>query len=182
MKPNELYFQRNRGQWDWSAHFKIKSWGLLWKSEISLFSKFSISFLVLAQNIFGHFQMWTFVDHHHLPDSVIHTTKIQKWKLVLYRSEKVFSLKENGCEIEVNGAEYYWPVAFLPFKFETKMGTVDSSTTRASYQMPLAGTYCNCRTYLEMPSGYIEIEAPWLYGRFTLLESSNKILASRLKS
>jgi hypothetical protein len=156
-------------------------WSVLWKAEISFFSKACLSVLTIVQRFLGPLQMWTCVDFQEYPDLVRHSTKMKKCGLTIYRSEKTFFLDKNGAGIRLEGKEYYWPLNFIGFSFAPTVGLVDTSTTRASYKMPMAGTQCDCRAFLELPVGYINITAPWINGRFTLTDASNKTLQERFE-
>ncbi len=179
MKPNELYFRRNQGEWNWNVDFKVISYSSLWRTNLSLSSKFRVSAFDLTQKLFGRFQMWTNVNFRTGRNSVEHSTRLKKWGLTFYRSEKEFDLAEDGKTLRLHGVEYFWPAMCVASPFSPMSGSVDESTTQAVYQMPLAGTSCDCRTYLDGRDAYIEIEAPGLKGRFELTEESKKILASR---
>jgi hypothetical protein len=182
VQANQLYFHRNQGSWNWRVRFELVSWARLWRANISLFSKISLSLLVIVQRCFGEFKMWTDVDVAGLPNVVRHSTTMKKWGLTVYRSEKKFTLHENGTGIQLEGREYFWPLSFIGIPFPATHGSVDTGTpTRAIYQMPMAGTQCECRAFLEMPEGHINISSPFLTGRFSLTSESNEILRSRLK-
>ena len=179
MKANYTYFYRNRGPWSWQIRLDLVSWSALWKAEISFFSKTCVSILALIQRALGPLQMWTHVDVQGSSNIIHHSTKIKKYGFTIYRSEKTFILDENGSDLLLEGKEYYWPLTFIGIPFTATTGSVDQCTTRASYQMPVAGAFCDCRAYLELPLGYIEISAPWISGRFCLTEASNKNLRER---
>lgn len=179
MKPNEIYFERNQGSWDWEMAFKISSYMTLWKSDLRLITKIRLSAFALSQIIIGPFQMWTSVDFQKANQKVYHSTKLSKFRITFYRSEKTFFLEEEGHGIRLEGVEYFWPLNFKAVPFHPVLGSVDKSSIHASYQMPLAGTLCNCQTYLGESEGYMEISTPWLTGRFTLTQNSRRILASR---
>jgi len=179
MNANEIYFQRNRGSWDWQMDFRVSSYRRLWKSQLSLLNKIRMSAFALAQTFLGPFEMWTHIDIPQGSPSVQHSTRMTKWGFLFYRSEKTFLLDDDGFGIRLEGVEYFWPLEFKAVPFSPSRGVVDSSTTRASYQMPLAGTACECQAYLGPSEGYIDVATPWLKGRFTLIESSRKVLESR---
>lgn len=181
VKPNQVYFYRNRGPWDWNVNFELKSWRDLWRSEAPFLSKISLSALILAQDFTGSLQMWTKVDFQESVSVVHHSTRMKKWGLTIYRSEKDFILEEDGYGIQLEGVEYYWPLGFLAIPFKSQRGIVDVSTTRASYQMPMAGIACDCQAILELPNGQIKISTPWFNGSFMLTEDSNNRLAKRFK-
>lgn len=180
MKPNEIYFDRNRGSWDWAVNFEISSYHGLWTADLKLLTKLRISAFALTQKIFGPFHMWTNVDFLEDVQKVQHSTKMKKWGIIFYRSEKTFFIEDDGNGLRLEGAEYFWPLISQPVPFQPVFGSVDKSTTHASYKMPLAGTLCDCQTHLGQPDGYMDISTPWLKGRFTLEEGSRKIFASRL--
>jgi len=181
MKANQAYFYRNRGPWNWRVQFDFESWSVLWKAEISFFSKACLSVLAIVHRFLDPLQMWTCVGFQESSDLVRHSTKMKKCGLTIYRSEKTFILDKNGTDIRLEGKEYYWPLSFIGFPFVPTVGLVDASTTRASYQMPIAGAQCNCHAFLELPVGHIDITAPWIRGRFSLTDASNKTLQDRFE-
>jgi hypothetical protein len=180
MKPNEIYFERNSGSWDWLVIFEISNYFGLWQSDLKLITKLRVSTFSLTQKIFGSFQMWTNVNFLKDMKRVQHSTRLSKWGITFYRSEKTFFIESDGCGIKIEGVEYFWPFISKPSSFQPVFGSIDSSTTSASYKMPLAGTFCDCQTHLGQQDGYIDISTSWLKGRFTLSEESRRILASRL--
>lgn len=153
----------------------------MWNADVSFFTKSCVSLLAIVQRFLGPLDMWTNVDFQESANLVRHSTKIKKYGLTIYRSEKKFFLDENGIGIRLEGKEYYWPLSFIGFSFVPTVGLVDASTTRASYQMPMAGSRCDCRAFLEVPEGYIDIAAPWINGRFSLTDASNETLKERLQ-
>lgn len=157
------------------------SWSSLLRADAPLFSKICVSILTIIQRFFGILQMWTCVNLDLAENQVHHSTKIRKWGATIYKSEKTFLLEKDGSGITFEGTEHYWPLFFIGVPFARSSGTVDGSTTRASYQMPLAGSRCDCRAVLELPEGYIEIVSPWIKGRFSLTERSNNILKVRFE-
>lgn len=179
MKPNEIYFDRARGPWDWLVEFEITSDSTLWGSHLTWLTKCRISLFAMTQKIFGPFQLWTHVDFVKESQQVKHTTIMKKWGFIFYKSHKTISLASDGIGLKLEGAEFFWPLISRAVSFQPVVGSVDVSTSKASYQMPLAGTLCDCKTYLGPYEGYMEISTPWLRGRFTLQASSKEILASR---
>ncbi len=145
-----------------------------------LLTKLRIAAFVFTQDLFGPFSMWTNVDYQESSARVNHSTKLKKWGIVFYRSEKVFELDADGQSLRLTGFEYFWPLGQVAVSFAPLSGRVDESAMRANYQMPLAGAVCDCRTYLNQPQGFIEIQNPWLKGRFTLTGSSVEQMALRL--
>jgi hypothetical protein len=124
--------------------------------------------------------MWTNVQFNERENVVRHSTKMSKWGLTVYRSEKNFLLLEDGCSLRLEGVEYFWPFSFLAIPFNPKTGAVSPSSTTATYKMPMGGTECDCQTFLDKPAGYIDIKAPGLNGRFCLTQESQEVLAKRL--
>ena len=179
MTANQVYFYRNRGTWNWQVRFELMSWLVLWRADVSVVTKVCISMLIFAQRILGPFQMWTNVRLQESANLVRHSTKLIKFGFTIYRSEKIFFLSENGFEVRLEGKEYFWPLNFVGIPFPPTTGAVDASTTRASYQMPLAGTVCSCQAVLEIRGGSMDIATPWMKGRFSLTEASNKKLRER---
>jgi hypothetical protein len=179
MGPSSRYFYRNRGEWNWAAQFKIKSWSEFFKSDLSLLNKLSVCGLMFTQKFFGSFQMWTKVDFVEGRAKVYHTTKIKKLGFTFYHSEKTFFLNpdENGMRLE--GVEYQWPMMWKAEPFRPVSGLVESSSTRARYQMPFLGLTVDCQAILERDQGQIEIQTPWLLGNFVLTPESQQIIASR---
>jgi hypothetical protein len=106
MKPNQVYFCRNRGSWNWQVKFEIKSWRNFWGANIPIFSKLSLSVLALIQRIFGPLRLWTNVDFQEATNVVYHSTKMRKFGLTVYHSEKKFTLLEDGHGLQLEGAEY----------------------------------------------------------------------------
>lgn len=180
MNRGEVYFYRNRGPWDWNMDLKILSFRDLWSDDIPLVSKIRLSLFSLSQFIFGSFAMWTEVNFQKGNDVVQHSTKLSKWGITFYSSEKEFRIKDDGATLELQGVEFFWPLSFLPVALTPSSGVIEESTMNAAYQMPLAGTFCDCRSFLDQSNGYMEIKTPWLKGKMTLTESSQKILRQRL--
>ncbi len=180
MQPSKIYFYRNRGQWDWNVEFNCLSYRDLWSANLPLVNKLRLSAFGFSQRVFGRFSMWTQVEFRKGEKVVLHSIRLKKWRITFYRSEKEFELDSDGRTVRLRGVEYFWPFICLPVSFEPLSGAVDESTTGASYQMPLAGTSCDCQTHLDQPEGYITIQTPWPKGRFSLTESSVERLASRL--
>lgn len=79
MKPNEVYFHRNRGSWDWAVDFKISSYRTLWQSNLKFASKVRVSALAIARSMLGPFEMWTNVDFLESESKVRHSTKLSKY-------------------------------------------------------------------------------------------------------
>lgn len=179
MKPNLIYFNRNAGEWNWAAHLEIKSWVEFQKSPLSIFNKLRVMGLVLAQMMLGHFQMWTKVEFGEDQSEVRHSTRIKKWGLSWYRSEKIFTLDPDGHGILLQGSEYFWPALFRPAPFKSQEGIVDSSATKATYQMPFLGSFVNCVVVMDGLIGTIEINTSWLEGKFVLTQDSLKKLSMR---
>lgn len=181
MKPNEVYFYRTRGSWDWTVYFEITKYSNFWRSNLNLLTKLRISAFALTQKIFGPFVMWTNVDFSTDVQKVRHSTMMRKWGISFYRSEKTIFLESDGHGLRLEGAEYFWPLIFRAVPFQPVFGAVDISTTQASYKMPLAGAFCDCQTYLGQANGYMDISTPWLRGRFALNTDSSMIFASRFE-
>jgi hypothetical protein len=181
MKPSEAYFYRNRGSWDWTVDFRIQSYKLLWSASLSVVTKARLSMFAISQRLFGSFRMWTFVDYEMGASLVRHSTKMKKWGLTFYKSEKTFMLEDDGESLQLDGVEYFWPFLNSPVPFTQLTGAVQKSTTSATYDMPIAGTQCKCQSFLNKDEGYINIETPWLYGRFTLCPDSIKRLVVRFE-
>lgn len=181
MTPSQTYFNRNRGAWDWKVRLQLTSWLGLWRNQNPLLSKICLSFFILAQRLLGPFRMWTDVQFKEGENIVHHSTVMSKWGVTVYKSEKDFFLLEDGYSLRLEGAEYFWPFIFLIVPFSPKTGAVSSSTTTATYKMPLAGIECDCQTFLNKPEGFIEIMAPGLRGRFSLTKGSQEKLAERLR-
>lgn len=181
-RPCHRYFQRNQGEWNWCAHFDIKSWTAMWSSDLTIFNKLRIALLIFMQNLFGPFIMWTRVQYDERQSKVHHSTRLKKWGLTWYRSEKTFFLNEQNSKLRVEGFEYHWPAMNTPVPFRSLQGLVDASSKQAWYQMPLLGVVSECRTILEPLLGTIDLETSWLKGHFSLTEDSLHVLTSRFFS
>ena len=181
MNPSEIYFYRNRGPWDWNVDLKILSYRDLWRDNIPLVSKIRLSMFSFSQAIFGSYSMWTKINFQKNSDVVYHSTKLRKWGITFYSSEKEFKLKNDGKTLHLQGEEFFWPLNFISVAFAPSLGEVDESTMGATYKMPLAGASCDCKSYLDQPSGYMKIHTPWLEGKISLIKPSQDILRQRLK-
>lgn len=179
MKPNLVYFNRNAGEWNWAAQFKITSWMEFKSSPLSVLNKLRLMGLVLSQWMLGQFQMWTKVEIVENQFEVRHSTRINKWGISWYRSEKIFKLDPDGHGIHLQGFEYLWPAMFRPVPFKPQGGTVDSSATTATYQMPFLGSFVNCVVIMDGLTGAIEINTSWLDGKFVLTKDSLQNLSMR---
>lgn len=179
-KPNEIYFERHLGSWDWEIEFAISDHRGLWGSSQRLWTKLSLSAFSFFQKLPGSFRMRTHVEMQKEEKKVLHSTSLKRWGITFYRSKKTFHLASDGQGLSIEGVEYFWPLISRAYPFAPAKGFVAPSTTQAIYQMPLAGALCDCKTHLGQQEGYIELATPWMRGRFRLTESSRKILASRL--
>lgn len=179
MKPNEVYFNRMKGVWHFEANFSILSWRGLFSAEIPYSSKLKLSALILVQKLFGTYQMWTSVDYPSELRQVQHLTWVGKFGFQVLKSEKVFSLDENGFDLVLKGSEYLWPLGWVPVPFQPLRGRVAPGSTRASYQMPMAGITVDCESIMESPRASIQIRTPWFEGVFQFDPVSQRQLESR---
>jgi hypothetical protein len=182
MNPNEIYFQRTEGEWSWLAHFSLLSWRALWTSSISFGNKLRVTLMILSQNLFGRFAMWTRVSLLKERGLVQHSLELKKWGIIFYHSEKIFRLDPDGHDLQLEGEDAYWPLLIRKSKFSGLSGRVLGSTTEAVYQMPLFGCAFDCRTFLGPDQGFIHFETTWMHAEFVLDQPSQAILKSRLSN
>lgn len=181
MNPALKYFQRNQGEWHWMIKFQITSWNKFAGSSLPFINKIRIASLIFAQKFFGQFSMWTNVEVQDAKNLIIHKTIIKRWGIIHYKSIKYFRLTNDQGSLHIDGDEFLWPLINTAVPFEPTQGIVESSSTRARYQMPFAGSVCDCHAFLEMPQGHLLIETPWLKGTFNLTPESNKKLESKFR-
>ena len=179
MKANEAYFQRLRGNWSFDPYFTVSSWIGLYHSPATFFNKVRLASFVLSQHLLGRYRMNTVVAVDLSKHQVKHSTVVKKFGISILRSEKTFSLHPNGYDLELRGAEYYWPFTNLPVEFKPMRGCVHSSSTRAEYEMPLVGLTTRCESVMESPQAFIRIQLPWFEGVFNFTTESMKELHFR---
>jgi hypothetical protein len=179
MNANQAYFQRLNGPWTFRPVFVILSWRGLLRSEFSFVNKVKLIVFVLFQKLFGPYRMNTLVDFESGSDKVRHSTVVQKFGVQILRSEKIFLLDENGFDVKLSGAEYYWPRTWRPVPFVPMSGRVNEGATRAQYGMPLMGLKTECQALMEAPQASIKISLPWFEGVFNFTVESMATLNSR---
>jgi hypothetical protein len=179
LKPNQAYFERLKGPWQFTAHFEVLSWMGLFQSDTTLVNKLRLTAFVLSQALMGSYKMDTLVEVEPGSDRIKHTTLIRKFGLEILRSEKNFHLDPNGYDLSLEGAEFYWPMTKTPMPFQIMKGRVEKNATRAQYQMPLVGLATECHTIMEAPQAFIKIETPWFQGAFSFTQNSMSELNSR---
>lgn len=161
---------------------EIRNWSLFWRSPSAMMHKISLTLLVLTQNLCGAFRMHTRVDPKLEANVVHHSTRISKWGVTIYRSEKTFHLDKNGEDLRLDGYERFGILGFLKRDFPSQTGRVASTGTRASYHMPIACAIYPCQAILEPPRGRIEIETQGFKIKMELTETSNQELISKFKT
>lgn len=179
MQTNERYFYRMQGEWTFHPIFRLLSWQEFGKSEASLLNKFRALSLLLVQAVFGPYKMKTKVEFRQTDQCVVHTTLLKKWGLTLLRSHKIIHFNPNGVDLEINGEEFYWPFTWKAIVVSNLKGFVESSATRARYQMPLFGLVSQCEAIMEDSEATIKVHLPWIEGVFKFTESSKEELKKR---
>ena len=179
MKIHEQYFHRNQGHWIWETNFQFTSWTKFLSSSLSLKQKIRFSSFVVSQWIVGPSKMETDLHFDLSKSEVQHRTRLSKFGVELLRSEKTFALQPNGNGLTLQGNEFFWPCLKSPVPFKGLVGTVEDSTTRAMYQIPMLGSVCDCKTVLEPNDGSIQLTNEWMSAKFNLVPKSKDVLRSR---
>jgi hypothetical protein len=180
-KPSAVYFHRNRGEWFFSVRFQILDWAKFWQLPLSAPQRFRLVSFVLSPKLFGPFSGKTFVTLKQEDHQVRHLTELRKWGICFYRSERNFSLHENGTGITLNGFEFFWPLLGRGIPFETQRGVVSESTVSGTYQMPLMGIPCHCEVTMSRDIGQIQVSENWISGKFILDSESMSRLKRRFE-
>ncbi len=181
LQPHQEYFYRNRGHWNWNVDFRVKSWEGMLHSQIPLEHKFRLVGFVLTQKIFGSFKMKTFVDLGTDPHQVGHTTEFFKSGICFFRSQKTFTLDQDGRRIRLKGQEYFWPFMKSGKGFIETSGIVDDPNVKAHYKMPMFGLPTDCEVVMAPNEGSMRLRGDWVEADFALMPLSLEVLKGRFK-
>lgn len=181
-QPSQIYFYRNRGEWEWTVEFKVLNFRKFLSLPLPLFQKFRLATFTFSQKTFGAYSGWTKVHLDFESSKVHHSTEINKWGICFYRSQKVFTLLPDGEGLLLSGYEFYWPLLRQGFPFKEQKGVVNKNTTSGIYQMPLIGIPCSCEVTMSQERGQILVKEDWIVGTFTLTPESFSRLKERFQT
>jgi hypothetical protein len=170
---------RNRGEWFWRVRLHVKNWRSVWGAGVGFLDAFRLVASVIGQTLLGPFHFWTRVDYVPGELTVRHSAAISKWGMTFLRSEKVMTLDPDGSRMTLAGCEFHWPLMNRPIPFGPFEGKVLSCSTQAEYEMPLLGTPCLYRTFLDGEEGRVTLDAGFFGGEILLEEGSLAIIRQR---
>ena len=142
MTPNQIYYNAVHGRWRCPFRLQIIDWPQFWGSHLAMPDRIALLFLALVPSIVGPPWLVTTVDCKSRFDrnEVVHTTRVSKWGLTLFRSAETINLDGNGRDFTMTMVMRYWPLFWQKRTVEKSRGRVDASGAQADYDFPFLGT------------------------------------------
>jgi hypothetical protein len=140
--PSYAYYRSRHGRWTGAFELTITDRAALAASALAFGDRLSLLLLPLLANVLGPFRLDTTVDAESRLDAgeVVHTTRLSKWGMTLFRSFEVITLHDNGREFSMHVSMGVWPRPSTLDRISESTGQVDAAATRASYDFPWLGT------------------------------------------
>ena len=173
------YFERNRGDWDWTITLQLSSWGDLLSADVSLATRWRLAMTFAMQAVFGRLRLWTRVTLEDESDEVVHLTEVRKLGITWFRSRETMRLLEDGSSMRIEGQQYIWPAMRRALPFGPFSGEVLPSSTEAVYRMETLGVPCEFRSTLDGEQGIMRFQGEWLSGAFELSQECRLRLLER---
>jgi hypothetical protein len=134
--PNLAYYRSCVGRWSGPVRFAITDATALGAGSVGLFDRASVWLMVWSSRLIGPPTMETSVAFV-APDEILHTTRVQKWGLTLFRSVERLTPEPAGREVGMAGEQ--WPTPWGAVPYEGASATVDEDARGATYRFRALG-------------------------------------------
>lgn len=140
--PNRAYYRSRHGRWAGAFELRITDRAALSAEGLALSDRMNVWSLSLMQRVLGPCRIETSVDaaSRISAGEVLHTTRLSKWGITLFRSTEIIALDDNGRDFTMRVAMGLWPRPSHVTRTDDSRGQVDATGTRASYDFPWLGT------------------------------------------
>ncbi len=179
MIPNQTYYSRNTGQWDWRVSLTIISLRALWKTKLSMLRKIQLSIYSFVQYWMGPGSLLTEVYYKTSDNIVYHRTCLSKWGIPLLKGEERIHLNDDGINVTMEGNLFYWPFLFIAVPFSNYEGKIESCTCKAKYNFPFFSIAVPATTQLDGKVGVVQMNTLWMKCTFELTKDSLRTLKQR---
>ena len=167
--PFSRYFTPKQGQWSGAFHFTLTRWRALLSSPVGLFDRVSVLSLAALCGLFGPLSIETSVEVARLHQGeVLHTTRISRWGLTLYRSVERFLVDTDGRRLKVEGEQWSLPWRWRPRRYQESRGEISEDGARASYLLSWLGASLRQESTPEGPRLRFTQDTDWSHADFIL--------------
>lgn len=140
--PSHAYYRSMHGRWRCSFGLTITDWPAFWASPMGWFDRLQVLSLVLLPKVVGPPALETTVDYDAKGErgEVLHTTRLAKWGMTLFRSIEVMSLDDDGRRATMRGDQWVSPIWWRSRDSGEGRVEIDETAKRARYTFPWVGT------------------------------------------
>ena len=167
IRPNQRYYQRNFGGWEGEFRFAITDRAAFRSAPFGILDRCRVLTTVYAPRLVGPLRIETQVDlrpDRDRPDTMLHQLRISKWGVLLYGTDEVFTLEEDGLAVTIRATERMFPLLWWGREWPICTGVVDEAGDAAHYSIPWFGTTLDIRARITAEGVELAMSTPWASG------------------
>lgn len=172
--PNLAYYRANHGRWRSPFAFAITDWRAFRAAPMTRLERWKLRLIACVPKLVGPLEFDTTMDCETARErgQVLHTTRLSKWGISLYRAAEVFTLNPNGTDVLITREERSWPTFRRARESGQSRGAVDPTGAVATYVFPFFGTLMKQTVTIEANGVRVVQETDWSRGEQLLVRES----------
>jgi hypothetical protein len=140
-RPSRTYYGAVHGRWRGPFAFTVTDWRAFRAAGQGVLDRLRVVSIALVPRLLGAFLLETSVDARTDPDAVVHTTRLSKWGVTVFRSVETLYLDPNGRDFTMRIKQRLWPAPWRERDEGEGRGRIDESSLRSTYDLPWLGTH-----------------------------------------
>ena len=152
--PSATYYGAMHGAWQGEYSLMLTDAQAFRAAPLAWLDRMRVRSMVTMRGVLGALRMETIVDARSNSDrrEVLHTTRIAKWGVTLFRSEEVLALGEDGRTAAFSGRYWMSPTPWRAQPWDEASVEVDQDAKGARYTLRWLGVPMRQETHV-VPEG-----------------------------